>query len=100
ARFIHGMRTLPTAATLALALAAASCRSALTVAEWAASPIIQTGETCKEQPPRVPPLATDRKVRMGSWNMHYLGPSEKTPVEKRDPRALAEYVRLSGASVL
>jgi endonuclease/exonuclease/phosphatase family metal-dependent hydrolase len=96
---------LQVALVVAGVLALSACRTVLSAGEWAASPALQVAgadesENCDEQPHRVAPLAGGRKLRIGSWNMLYLGPSEKTPQEKRDPRALAEYVRLSGASVL
>jgi endonuclease/exonuclease/phosphatase family metal-dependent hydrolase len=92
-------------ALLAAALSAASCSTARSTGQWAGGPVLQFvgldgSETCEDQPHLVPPSASKETLRIGSWNMLYLGPSEKTPVEKRDPRDLAEYVRLGGAQVL
>jgi endonuclease/exonuclease/phosphatase family metal-dependent hydrolase len=86
-------------------LLAAGCGTSGSAADWVASPVLQfadeaDGEDCRDHPPRAAPLAGGRCARIGTWNMHYLGPSEETPEETRDPARLAEYVRRGGASVL
>lgn len=73
---------------------------------WVGSPLFQVAGAdpeagdCDEQPRPVAPVASGRRLRIGSWNLHYLGPSEETPHETRDPGTLAAYVRSSGVSVL
>ena len=103
------METVRSRALVAAVIGAAGlcgCSSVRAAAEWIASPAFQavgadsSDDECEEHPHRVPPLATDRKLRIGTWNMHYLGPSEQTPDERRDLGRLAEYIRLSGVSVL
>ncbi len=39
-------------------------------------------------------------LRIGSWNMAWLGPSNHTPAEKRSPDDLAQYIARSGAAVI
>src|SRR6266566_1871095 len=39
-------------------------------------------------------------LRIGSWNMAWLGPSNHTPAEKRTPDDLAQYIARSGAAVI
>ncbi len=39
-------------------------------------------------------------IRIGSWNMSYLGPSNHTPNETRSPQDLAQYIARSGAAVI
>jgi endonuclease/exonuclease/phosphatase family metal-dependent hydrolase len=39
-------------------------------------------------------------IRIGSWNMGWLGPSNHTPAERRSPQDLAEYIARSGAAVI
>jgi hypothetical protein len=101
------LRTVTSALAACVALAAASCGTVRATSAWLAAPVLQTAdpdlrltEDCRDQRPLVPPAQTDRRIRIGAWNMLYLGPSEKTPHEKRDPRQLAAYVRLAGVSVL
>jgi endonuclease/exonuclease/phosphatase family metal-dependent hydrolase len=103
------METSRSRALVAAVIGAAGlcgCSSVRAAAEWIASPALQavgaeeTDDDCEEHPHRVPPLATDRKLRIGTWNMHYLGPSAETPREERDLGRLAEYIALSGVSVL
>jgi endonuclease/exonuclease/phosphatase family metal-dependent hydrolase len=65
------------------------------------SKLVGAEPDCEDTPHVVPPpAAVTKKLRIGSWNMHYLGPSEETPDERRDPRDLAAYIRAGGASVL
>jgi endonuclease/exonuclease/phosphatase family metal-dependent hydrolase len=94
------------AASLVLGLVPA-CGTLRATGEWVVSPVAGAvlpenyrNEVCDRQPHRVAPLASIRRLRIGTWNMHYLGPSEETPDEKRDPRELAAYIRKSGVSVL
>jgi hypothetical protein len=39
-------------------------------------------------------------LRIGSWNMAWLGPSNHTPLERRTPEDLAQYIARSGAAVI
>ncbi len=39
-------------------------------------------------------------LRIGSWNMAWLGPSNHTPAEKRTADDLAQYIARSGAAVI
>lgn len=94
------------AGLLVTALAAGGCSTPRAVASWIGSPLLQFAGAgsqagdCDEQPLHVAPAASKERLRIGSWNLHYLGPSEKTPHETRDVRAIASYVRSSGVSVL
>jgi endonuclease/exonuclease/phosphatase family metal-dependent hydrolase len=39
-------------------------------------------------------------IRVGSWNMSWLGPSNHTPAERRTADDLAQYIARSGAAVI
>jgi len=39
-------------------------------------------------------------LRIGSWNMAWLGPSNHTPAERRTPEDLAQYIARSGAAII
>ncbi|HEV8379323.1 MAG TPA: hypothetical protein VGP99_10770, partial [Tepidisphaeraceae bacterium] len=39
-------------------------------------------------------------IRIGSWNLAWLGPSNHTPAERRTPEDLAQYIARSGAAVI
>lgn len=80
---------LPSAALIVLALAALlpSCRSTPEQATPATQPAV-------DDP--VPP----GHLRIGSWNLDGLGPSQLTPRETRRPADLASYINQSGVAVL
>jgi hypothetical protein len=39
-------------------------------------------------------------LRIGSWNLAWLGPSNHTPAERRNPEDLAQYIARSGAGII
>lgn len=39
-------------------------------------------------------------LRIGSWNMAWLGPSNHTPAERRAPEDLVQYIARSGAAII
>src|SRR4051812_21723177 len=48
---------------------------------------------------REPPVPKN-VLRIGSWNLAWLGPSNHTPAERRSPEDLARYIARSGAAVI
>ena len=51
--------------------------------------------------PLIQEAAAPRDVlRVGSWNLAWLGPSNHTPNERRAPEDLAQYIARSGAAVI
>jgi hypothetical protein len=54
---------------------------------------------------RMAPLIQEAAVpknvlRIGSWNLAWLGPSNHSPVERRTPEDLAQYIARSGAGII
>src|SRR5262245_3325241 len=39
-------------------------------------------------------------IRIGSWNLAWLGPSNHTPAERRSAEDLAQYIARSGAAII